>query len=70
MEVLKRKIITITSLQTSTDTFENRVDLDETVSSGSTLLLILLLIFDWNPFLQQWLCPNSEMEESISETQG
>ena len=31
---------------------------------------ILLLIFDWNPYLQQEICPNSEMEESISDTQG
>ena len=23
-----------------------------------------------NPYLQQWMCPNSEMERSISETQG
>ena len=28
-----------------------------------------LLIFDSNPYLQQWVSPSSEMEESISETQ-
>ena len=30
----------------------------------------LLLIFDRNPYLQQWMCPNSEIEESMSETRG
>ena len=33
-------------------------------------VVILLFIFDWNPYLQQWMCPNSEMEESMSETWG
>ena len=35
----------------------------------STLFAILLLIFDWKPYLQQWMCPNSEMEESMSTTE-
>ena len=38
------------------------------VSSGSTLFATLLLSFDWNPYSQQWMCPNSEMEEFVSET--
>ena len=33
-------------------------------------IAILLLNFDWNPYLQQWMCPNVEMEESLSETRG
>ena len=40
------------------------------VLSGSTLFSILLLICQWNPYLQQWVCPKSEMEESMSENQG
>ena len=36
--------------------------------SGSTLFAILLLIIDSNPYLQQWMCLNSELEEPISET--
>ena len=38
------------------------------VSLGATLFVILLLMFDRNPCLQQWICPNSEMEESMSKT--
>ena len=38
------------------------------VPSGSTLFAISSLIFDWNPYVQQWVCPKSEMEESTSET--
>ena len=30
----------------------------------------LPLIFDWNSYLQQRIYPNSEIEVSISETQG
>ena len=41
-----------------------------TVSLKATLFAIMLFIFNWIPYSQQWLCPNSEMEESISETQG
>ena len=35
------------------------------------LFTILSLIYDWNsrnPYLQQRMCPNSEVEESVSET--
>ena len=35
-------------------------------SSGSTLFVILLLIFDWNPYLQQWMRPNLDTGESVS----
>ena len=43
----------------------------QTVPSHQDLhCLPLLLIFDLNPYLQQWMCPNSKMEESMSETQG
>ena len=42
----------------------------QAVSSGSKLFAILLLIFDPNPYLQKWVCPNSDMEEPISEIQG
>ena len=38
--------------------------------SGSTLFAILLLTFEWFHFLQQWMCLNSEIVESMSETQG
>ena len=39
------------------------------VSSGSILFAILFLIFKWHPHLQQWTYPNSEIEDSTSETQ-
>ena len=32
--------------------------------------LPFLSIFDWHSYLQEWMCPYSEMDESISETQG
>ena len=37
--------------------------------SGSILFAILLLIFLLNLYLQDWMCPNSGMDEPISETQ-
>ena len=48
--------LTLSSLQTSTDTFANNAGPDETASNG--------------PHLQQWICPKSKMEEFIAETQG
>ena len=41
----------------------------QAILSGSTLLIILLSIEDWNPYLHQWTCPISRIEESTSETQ-
>ena len=32
--------------------------------------VFFFFFFYWNPYLQQWMCPNSEMKESISDTQG
>ena len=37
------------------------------VSSGSALFVNQLLNFDWNRYLQQWMCPNSETEEYMSD---
>ena len=62
-----RTKLTLSSQQANTDIFANSADLDE---MASTLFAILLLHFDWNPCLQQWMCPNSELEESMSETWG
>ena len=73
-ESVKCDVLTLSSIRANTGTFANSVDPDEPArdepSSGSTLFAILLLIFDWNPYLQQWTCPNSKMQESMSETQG
>ena len=55
--------LTLLSLQTNTDIFANSADPDE--------MAILLLVFDWNSYilyLQQSMCPNSGMEESMSQT--
>ena len=54
--------LTFSSLQTNTDTFTNSADPDETAHdpSGSRLFAILLLSFDLTPYLQQWMCPNSD----------
>ena len=65
-------ILTLSSLQTSTDT--NSADKDEMAHNELSPLDLhcfpfCLLIFDQNPYLQQWMCPTSEMEESILETQ-
>ena len=43
-----------------TNIFTNGVDPDETVSSGCTLFAILISIFDWHPYLQQWICQYSK----------
>ena len=67
-------MLTFSSMLTSTDIFANSADPDEiahaTVSSGYTLFAISLLTFDRNPHLQQWMCPNSEMEKSIQKFRG
>ena len=36
------------------------------VLPGSTLVDNMLLLFDWTPYLHQWVCPNTKIEESIS----
>ena len=52
----------------------NIVDPDEMarneLSHQDLHCLPLFLILDWNTYLQQRMCPNSEMEESMSGTQG
>ena len=40
------------------------------MSSGSALLAILLLILDWTPYFQQWMLPNSEMENPFHKLGG
>ena len=62
--------------------FANIVDPDETaryepshltlqcLPSESTLFAILVLNLDRNPYLHQWVRPNSKMEESKSESKG
>ena len=56
------------------DTFANSVDPDETARnklSYQGLTVCHSIIDFWlNPYLQQWMCLNSEMDEPTSETQG
>ena len=55
------------ALQTKTDPCANSVNPDKTahyeLSHKDLLFAILFLSWDWNPYLQQWICPNSRMEE-------
>ena len=60
--------VSLSSLQTKADTFANSADMIQTVSSGSSLFAIPFLIFHSNPYLQEWMCPNSEIEESLLKT--
>ena len=59
--------VCLSALQIKTGTFANcRSRWDGSlwaVSSGSTLFVITFLIFNSNPCLQQWMCPNLNMEE-------
>ena len=64
-------LLTLSFLQTKTDTFANSADPDETAHTelyhlDLHCLPFCFFIFDRHPHLQQWMCPNSEMEESIS----
>ena len=61
--VLVSSPFNLSSLQTNTDIFANSADHHEP-------LIMIYTVFEWNPYLQQWTCPNLEMEESMSETQG
>ena len=54
-------LLVLSFLQTNTDTFANSVDSEETV-------ILFWLLMDGCPYLHKWTCPNSNVEESISET--
>ena len=53
----------------SADTFANSAD-PEPSHQDLHYLPSSLLIFHLNPYLQRWMCLNSEREESILEIQG
>ena len=62
----KIQCLTLSSLQTNTWSFVhvNSVDHDEIKPGHQDLqFTITLLIWDWNPYLQKWVCPNSEKEK-------
>ena len=64
--------LTLSALQTSTDTFPNSVILDETARKQSShqdlhSLLFYYWLFDSTPFSQQQMRTNSEMDEPTSE---
>ena len=66
-------MLTLSSLQANRDTFVNSVEPDETALDEQSHQALHCLPFCYwfltENLLQQWLCPNSEMEESISDTQ-
>ena len=62
-------------LHISTDTFANSVGTDEMACNEQShqdlhCLPFCFLILIETPVCKKWMCPNSEMEESISKTQG
>ena len=64
--------LTLSAQQTKTNTCANSVDQDEMAHnepSGSTLCHSVI-DFWVNPYLQQWMCPNLEMEEFMSNSGG
>ena len=66
------KILTLFVWQTKKETYANSVDPDEMVhnelSHQDQHCLPKCSGLDGNPSLLQWTCPDSRMEESISET--
>ena len=48
-------------------TYLSSAELAKTEVKDNTFSL-LLICGDWNPYSQQWIRPNSEMEVSIKET--
>ena len=68
---IRFSVLTLSSLQTSTDTFANSADPDETAHKEPSHqdLHCLPLLLNRNPYLHQWMCPNSGMEDTIPETQ-
>ena len=57
---------TLSALQTKTDNFANSVDPDETAHNEPSHQDLHCLPSFW----QQWIRPNVEMEESVSENQS
>ena len=71
---LKHSVWPLSVRQTKTDTCANSVDLDETARNEPShldlLCLPFLFEFRLKPYFHQWICPNSRLEESTTETQG
>ena len=64
--------LTLSSLHTSKDTFANSLDQNEMAEPlirSYTASHSFINLWQ-NTYLQQWMCPNSEMKEPFSETQG
>ena len=67
-------LVNLLSQQTNADTFANRIDPDETALMSRLIRIYTvcysILIFDWNPYWEQWFWPDSKLDESTLETQG
>ena len=57
------------SLQSSTNTFANSADPDKTAHNEPSHQDLHCLLF-WIYYLQQWVYPNSEIEESLQTLRG
>ena len=60
----------LSSVQSNTDTFANQTMWIQNRPIGIYAVCHLVIDFLWNPYLQQWMCPISEVEKYITENQG